>query len=71
MDLVDFMDILIKCHFHNALKKIFWPNFFFLISYRVSKVPFWQFFHFAKTALVKGKLEVAGFFAVCGKKVMI
>ena len=49
--LVKVMNIFYKWHFHNASKEVFWSKKFW-ISCTGSKVPFWQFFHSAKMALL-------------------
>ena len=45
------VNIFCKWHFHNTSKEVFWSKKFW-ISCTGSKVPFWQFFFFAKMALL-------------------
>jgi hypothetical protein len=45
------MNIFSSWHFHNASKEYFWSKKF-QISCTGSKVPLWQFFNFAKVALL-------------------
>ncbi len=55
------MNIFWKWHFHNASKEVFWPKKFW-ISCTGSKVPFWQFFHSAKMALLTLCMNFKKFF---------
>ena len=55
------MNIFCIWHFHNASKELFWQKKNW-ISCPGSKVPFWQFFHSAKMALLNPCMKLKFFF---------